>query len=172
MSLMEPELAASIVRYAGGEIVGQTQLHKTAYLLKVTGLLSENVNFVYKHFGPYSRGIASSARLGALFGNLIEKECQTDWGGTYSIYSVDDPMDDDTADARSELATLAAAEDTIVLELATIAVFLKLDGYDNPWEEIKRRKPTKITKGRLERAKALLAELKKVRVPEPLPDIV
>lgn len=170
MSLMKPELVAAIVRDAGGEIVGRTRLQKTAYLLNVVGF-DDGFRFAYKHYGPYSEGVAASAMMGSLLGNLTEIEKQAAWGGTYSIYSVDGQPDEDVPLGRRELASEAAKADSVALELAATAVFLSREGYNDPWAETERRKPEKVTGGRLEQAKALLAELKKIEVPTPLPDI-
>ncbi|MBC6437128.1 MAG: hypothetical protein GDA52_03065 [Rhodobacteraceae bacterium] len=164
---------AAIIRDAGGKIVGRTRLQKIAYLLDVAGF-GDGFYFVYKHYGPYSEVVAEAARVGALFGDLTEEECQAEWGGYYSIYAVKDAPDDAVPAERRELARQAARAGAVVLELAATAVFLSLsrDGYDDPWAEVKRRKPIKSSGGRLDQAKELLRELKKVEVPSPLPDIV
>ena len=44
--------------------------------------------------------------MGSLLGNLREQEQQTDWGGTYSIYSVDDRPNDSVPPKRLEFARL------------------------------------------------------------------
>lgn len=170
MSLMKPELVEAIVRDAGGQIVGRTRLQKIAYLLDVAGF-NDGFRFAYKHYGPYSEGVATSAMVGSLLGNLTEVERQATWGGTYSIYSVDGQPDDDVSPGRRQLASEAAKADSVALELAATAVFLAREGYEDPWAETARRKPEKVTGGRLEQAKALLAELRKIDVPTPFPDI-
>ena len=170
MSLMKPELVESIVRDAGGQIVGRTRLQKIAYLLDVVGF-NDGFRFAYKHYGPYSEGVATSAMVGSLLGNLTEVERQATWGGTYSIYSVDGQPDDDVPPGRRQLASEAAKADSVALELAATAVFLAREGYEDPWAETARRKPEKVMGGRLEQAKALLTELRKIDVPTPFPDI-
>lgn len=162
---------ADIIRAAGGTIVGRTRLQKIAYLLTVTGL-DDSFRFAYKHYGPFSEQLASSAKFGALVGNLSERQDQAAWGGTYSTYTVAGMPAANLSGARNTLASQAVQADSIELELAATAVFLSCDGYDDPWGETARRKPEKATEQRLENARALLGNLKKIDVPNPLPDIV
>ncbi|MBC6441664.1 MAG: hypothetical protein GDA53_00785 [Rhodobacteraceae bacterium] len=162
---------AAIVRDAGGTIVGRTRLQKIAYLLDVAEF-GDGFYFVYKHYGPYSEVVAESARVGVILGELTEKKRKAEWGGFYSVYSTDGEPAADVPAGRRELARKAADAGAVVLELAATAVFLFRDGYADPWAEIKRRKPVKVKDGRLEQAQELLRELKKVKVPSPLPDIV
>ena len=171
MLLIEPDLIVAIVRDAGGEVTGRTRLQKIAYLLEVVGF-GNGFQFSYKHYGPYSEGVAASAMTGVLLGYITEVEQQAAWGGIYSIYSVDAQQDERVPPGRCELARRAKASDAVVLELAATAVFLSREGYDNPWYETERRKPEKSESGRLTQAKELLAELKRISVPTPLPDNV
>ncbi|MCQ0090910.1 hypothetical protein [Roseovarius sp. M141] len=53
-------------------------------------------------------------------------------GGTYSTYTIDNVQELEQGNPRHSLATLAAAADSIELELAATAVFLAHDGYDDP----------------------------------------
>lgn len=161
----------NIVRDAGGEIVGRTRLQKIAYLLSATGL-DDNFRFAYKHYGPFSEQLASSAKFGALFGELVERVNQTNWGATYSTYTVNNVPYANEADPRHSLASIAADADSIELELAATAVFLVHDGYDDPWGETAQRKPEKSSPNRLQNAKELLRRLSGIEVPTPLPDIL
>ena len=158
----------SIVGEAGGRIVGRTRLQKVAYLLTATGL-DDNFKFIYKHYGPYSGDLASSAQFCSLIGNLTEEKAQTQWGAVYSTYTVDGFQPQNEATPRSQLATIAANSDSIELELAATAVFLAREGYDDPWGETSQRKPEKVTQARIQNAKALLAELSQIPVPSPIP---
>lgn len=162
------EEVANIIRDAGGKIVGRTRLQKIAYLLSVTGL-DNNFQFAYKHYGPYSEHLASLAKIGALLGIVNERQDQTVWGGTYSTYTVDDVNGMDESRSRHSLASVAAAAESIELELAATAVFLSYDGYSDPWKETAQRKPEKSTPERLNNARVLLSSLAKVNVPCPLP---
>ncbi|MCQ0090919.1 hypothetical protein [Roseovarius sp. M141] len=168
MSDIRIEEVTNLIRDAGGRIVGRTRLQKIAYLLTATGL-DDSFRFAYKHYGPFSEELASSAKFGALFGNLNERQDQTAWGGTYSTYTIDNVQELEQGNPRHSLATLAAAADSIELELAATAVFLAHDGYDDPRNETAQRKPEKATAVRLANAKALLASLSQIDVPTPIP---
>ncbi len=161
---------AEIVRDAGGKVVGRTNLQKIAYLLEITGY-GTGFRFRYKSFGPYCDELAEWARSCVLQGGMSETEETTPWGGVYSIYEVDEAIPEKVPEGRLELASQAAEAGTIVLELATTAVYLHLEeNYKDPWLETKSRKPVKSAEGRLEKAGLLLADLRKIKVPNPLPE--
>ena len=165
------EKVAQIVRDAGGQIIGRTRLQKLAYLLEVSGL-GAGFAFKYKHYGPYSEDLANAAESAHLVGTLEERQCQTDWGGFYSIYSVVGSNSISPNAARVALASLAVDADPVELELAATAVFLSRDGFDEPWLETLKRKPEKATDLRLKRAKELYKEMLTIRTPTPLPRII
>ena len=169
MSDLKPEQIAAIVRDAGGCIVGRTRLQKIAYLLSETGL-DDGFRFRYKHYGPFSESVASSAKTGSLLGHMTEEKHQASWGGTYSIYRVEGSSSNDVSCARCDLAQQAAAADAIELELAATAVYLARDGFSDAWAETARRKPEKAIGDRLNNARALLSRLKQIEVPRPLPE--
>ena len=169
--LINPELVAAIVRDAGGEVIGRTRLQQIAYLLDVVGF-GDGFSFSCKHYGPYSEGVADSAALGVLLERIAEVEKQADWGGVYSIYSVNDQPDDGVPPSRREFACKAKNSNAVALELAGTAVFLSRANYDDPWFETVIRKPEKSESGRLTQAMGLLTELKRIDVPIPLPDNV
>ena len=173
MSLTDPkpESVAAIVRDAGGEIVGWHRLHGTAYLLEAAGL-GGGFYFLCNGSGPHSPRLGDSARVGALLGKLRETECEADWGGIYSVFVVEDRPDESVPPARRELASQAAKANSPVLGLAATAVYLSLDGCLNPWAETERRMPEIAEQGRLKKAQELLRQLKRIDVPNPLPDIV
>lgn len=167
----EPDLVAAIVRDAGGEIVGWFRLQRTAYLLEVAGL-GGGFWFVYRSGGPHSRHLDDSARIGTYLRKLKETEREADWGGKYSVFEVDDRPDESVPAARRELASQAAMASSPVLGLAATAVYLSREGCANPWAETERRMPGRAEDGRLDQAKELLRQLKRIDVPNPLPDIV
>lgn len=171
MSDIKIQEVTDIIQDAGGRIIGRTRLQKIAYLLAATGL-DDNFRFSYKHYGPYSEELASSAKFGALFGNLNERQDQTSWGGSYSTYTIPSMPDSDQTGPRHDLASVAVEADSIVLELAATAVFLAHEGYTDPWDETAQRKPEKVTTLRLANAKSLLADLAKIQVPLPIPPVV
>ena len=169
MHEIRPKLVAAIIRDAGGRIVGRTRLQKIAYLLDVAGY-GDGFVFRYKHFGPYSHEVAESARRGALLGYFSETRHVAPWGGSYSVYEVDDGSSGNASTGRKELAGLAAESSAIELELAATAVFLFHEGHKDPWTETEGRKPMKAAEGRLEQAKELLRTFRGIEVKKPLPE--
>jgi hypothetical protein len=167
MSDIKINEVVNIIQDAGGRIVGRTRLQKIAYLLTATGL-DDNFRFAYKHYGPFSEDLASSAEFGTLIGNLHETKDQTQWGATYSTYTVDGEQPANAADPRHGLASLAAVADSIELELAATAVFLSREGYPDPWAETAQRKPEKALGNRIANAKTLLRTLSEIEVPKPI----
>lgn len=168
MSEVKIQEVTNIIQDAGGRIVGRTRLQKIAYLLAATGL-DDSFRFAYKHYGPFSEQLASSAKFGALLGVLQERQDNTAWGGTYSTYTVDAVPGENHIGPRRELAAIASGADSIELELAATAVFLANEGYGDPWDETAQRKPEKATIIRINNAKQLLANLAGVEVPNPIP---
>jgi uncharacterized protein YwgA len=162
------ELVTSLVRDAGGKIVGRTRLQKIGYLLEVTGL-GAGFPFRYKHYGPYSEELATAARDAGFLGLLTEEEAPTSWGGTYSTYSTPDKSALGSKDARARIAKLGAEADAVELELAATAAFLALSGVPDPWQETVKRKPEKSAS--LSGAKRLYSELRRINSPKRLPEI-
>lgn len=161
MSIKERALAvAEVVHDAGGKIVGRTRLQKIAYLLTAAGL-EDRFSFEYKHYGPYSEDLSQLSGVAKLLGYISEATSSTQWGGSYSTYteSTKSPIDH-SEEKRRSLAEAAAKADAVELELAATAVFLFLDGYKDPWAETARRKPEKISDGRLARAQSLYSALR------------
>ena len=161
---------AGIVRDAGGRVIGRTRLQKIAYLLFVTGLETD-LQFAYKHYGPFSGELAIAARDAGLLGLLRETEEPASWGGTYSTYAVTAQPDPDVPPARLRLAAEAAAADAVELELAATAVFLAKEGHSDPWAETTRRKPQKAENGRIDRAKDLFLRLSEISTPVAWPSM-
>lgn len=162
--------AARIVRDAGGRVVGRTRFQKIAFLLSTVGL-EDNLAFSYKHYGPFSEDLARATHEAKLFGLLRESEHPASWGGTYSIYEVDERPGAEIAPARVTFSELAVSADAVELELAATAVFLFKEGAADPWSETARRKPEKAENGRIDRAKALYQRLRSIDTPAPLPAI-
>jgi len=161
--------AASLVRDAGGRVVGRTRLQKIAYLLEATGL-GDGFRFSYRNFGPYSEELATATWQACLLGLLKEEERQATWGGSYSVFETSFAMTPDQRPARKRLVEEASNADAIALELAATAVFLANDGSPDPWRETAKRKPEKADM-RMTEARALYAKLKSIKVPRPLPDL-
>ncbi|HRX80523.1 MAG TPA: hypothetical protein P5307_15745 [Pirellulaceae bacterium] len=162
--------AAAIIDDAGGRVVGRTKLQKITYLLCAAGF-EDGFEFEYRHYGPYSEGLSDAVWEARLDGIVNEEEKAAQWGGTYSIFSTVERVAHESSPEKKRLIQIAAGADSIVLELAATAVFLARKNYPDPWDETSRRKPQKAERDRLDRAKALLAELRTVRVPTELPAI-
>lgn len=164
------EKVAAVVSDAGGRIVGRTRLQKIAYLLEAAGV-GDGFEFEYRHYGPFSEGLASAARTATLLDLIDEVEEPTSWGGFYSVYSLKAYASEQVDSVRRTLAKRAAEANSVELELAATAAYLHATGVDDAWGETARRKPDKVGGGRLDRAKALYEELRKLPTPKALPAI-
>jgi len=163
------ELAADIIRDAGGEVVGKTRLQKVAYLLEITGL-GGGFSFEYRHYGPYSEDLASGVAIARLLGLVSEDERTAVWGGHYSIFKAAQLGALRPDPARKQILELGLKAGPIALELAATAAFLAKEGEPDPWNETARRKPDKAERS-LDAAKALYSKLRSVATPAPLPAI-
>lgn len=166
--MSRPEEVARLVQDAGGNVVGKTRLQKIAYLLEITGLGS-GYRFSYHYYGPYSSELDSDANIAWAFDLVHREDRNSNWGGSYSVFSTDEASV--TESARSRLARMAVDVDAVVLELAATAAFLS-STHDDPWRETRDRKPEKATAERVLKAKSFLKELKQIETPIALPDIV
>ena len=176
MAKRNPHLIATrIIQDAGGELVGRTRLQKIAYLLQLAGY-GEEFHFEYKHYGPFSEDLARGMEIASAFGQVQEDEQPASWGGWYSVYRVPSvPSPDDPG--RAGFVQLAKDIGAIELELAATAAFLfSVEGLGrtkpgNPWVETRARKPEKSRNGRLEKAAADYARLRRFSTPTILPDL-
>ena len=108
---------------------------------------------------------------GVLLRRIAEVERQADWGGVYSIYSVDAEQDDRVPPGRRELAR---RQKNLTLWLwSWLRQRFFYPARATTTRGLKRRgESLKSQSGRLTQAKELLAELKRISVPIPLPDNV
>ena len=161
---VEPEdHIAEIVSAAGGKIVSKIRLQKIAYLIdQVSG--DHSFDFVYYHYGPYSRDV-ENAVVDAKASNLIQEQelSRVTDGAKYSIFTMTKPVENYHVLKQGKLRELVAdlsKENATVLELAATAHWLvKYENIDSWDTEIKRRKGSKNDNGRLEKAIALLQKL-------------
>jgi uncharacterized protein YwgA len=168
------QVAARIVDEAGGRLVGRTRLQKVACLAKLAGFL-DDFEFEYRHYGPYSEGLASSIEIAAGLNLVAEKEEKTQWGGWYSVYVKTEQTPPGEDANRRQFIAEASKIGPISLELAATAAFLNVVEGLSPkeaWEETARRKPEKSSDGRLEYAKTEYAKLLQLTVKNSLPRIV
>jgi len=156
---------ADIVAATGGRLVSRVRLQKLAYLLDQLGARS-GFNYVYHHYGPYSRDL-DAAIFDAEADKLVEEQIehrQSD-GARYSIFVALSPADSPGFSYLSdpklrERARELAAKPVTVLELAATAHWLAHTEKVDDWRtEIVRRKGTKTGAGRLDEAFKLLTEL-------------
>ncbi|MBB5660667.1 hypothetical protein [Brevundimonas halotolerans] len=158
----------AIVSAAGGELVGKTRLQKIAFILKAAGL-SGSLSFRYHYYGPYSEDLAFEMKE-ALVDGLIEMEDRpASWGGTFTVFRSNVACKVDGA--TQSIVDVACAYDSIALELAATAAFLRKEMEEGYWEETSRRKPQKATPERISQAKDLWGKLLEVETPTPLPAI-
>jgi len=163
---------AALVEAAGGELVGRTRLQKTACLLDLVGA-GLGFRFRYHRFGPYSEELSIAASDADALGFVKELPAHAVWGGRYSVFRVTDKARGTaTLDSASrELILVATKADSVELELAVTAAFLAEGGFPDAWSEVARLKPSKVTEGRLESAKALYSKFQDLAAPKPLPKI-
>lgn len=170
----ERDLVVDIVRAAGGEIVGKSKFQKIAYFLEITGQGS-GFDFEYKHYGPYSVGVSDALRTARIFGLVAEEERVADWGGHYSIFKIGNSLNnlnDKIDEIRSRFAEAAAQIGSVELELAATAVYLySEENCQDPWGELKRRKPEKAVEEKLNKAKEAYKTLASINTPKSLPAI-
>ncbi len=161
---IEPEnRIAEIISAAGGRLVSKIRLQKIAYLLdQVSG--EHNFDFVYYHYGPFSRDVENAVLDGEAFGLIDEEEAsRASDGAKYSVFTLIEEVGEYKALTTKKLRDMTAElahENVIVLELAATAHWLVKHENIVDWEiEIRRRKGSKNDNGRLEKAKDLLNKL-------------
>jgi uncharacterized protein YwgA len=163
--VIEPEdHVVEIVAAAGGELVSRIRLQKIAYLLDQLGIDS-GFDYVYYHYGPFSRDLENAVLDAEAFGLIKEEEKRrTTDGAKYSIFKLENKNVKFKILEDNKLRVIArrlSNENVTVLELAATAHWLVTYERVSDWEsEIRRRKGAKNDGGRLEKAKSLLQELK------------
>jgi uncharacterized protein YwgA len=166
------EKAADIVKDAGGELIGRTRLQKVAYLLELTGL-GEGFEFSYRQFGPYSEDLAEAIDVAQAFHLIEEKEQIASWGGRFSVFTCKDVVQSQEQSQRVQFIRAAVGQSALALELVATATYLKaVEGYSDPWEETKKRKPTKTSEERLHSAHLVYQLLHKIDTPKKLPELL
>lgn len=162
---IEPEdHVVEILAAVGGKLVSRIRLQKIAYLLDQVGSESD-FDYVYYHYGPFSRDLENAVLDAEAFGFVKEEEGRrTTDGARYSIFTLRKQIDEFKVLKDRKLRDLAhqlANENVTVLELAATAHWLVTYEHIPDWEtEIRRRKGTKNDGGRLEKAKDLLRQLR------------
>lgn len=159
------EKVVSVVRAAGGSLIGRTRLQKTVYLLERAGFI-DGFEFEYRHYGPYSEDLSHATIFARMSGILEEEERSASWGGTYSIFKATGPAPRITPEMQL-MIDISMNSNPIALELAATAAFLANEGFERPWEETEKRK---IDKARyIEDAKQVYSKLASIETPNRLP---
>lgn len=159
----------SLLRAAGGEIVGKVRLQKTVYLLDQMGMDS-GYSYEYHHYGPYSAELADSVDDAVVFDQVQEtsKRRASD-GVPYSVFKTSPEVGvtgsqktlghlamDKARDALTAMERYSAT----VLELAATIHWLANVERVSDWRvELLRRKGAKADQGRDGEALQLLKQL-------------
>ena len=146
---------AEVVALSGGELVGKTRLQKSVYFLEARHV-GYGFDFSYHYYGPYSEEL-SDASTDASALNYIS----FDWKAgrhPFAVYQSKIEMKPDgLAERRKRILDVLSKYDSVVLELAATADYLKSAGFDeDPWIEVRRRKGDKVTEARIGKANELL----------------
>ncbi|HXV22958.1 MAG TPA: hypothetical protein VED46_01750, partial [Alphaproteobacteria bacterium] len=137
----------SLVYAAGGTIVGRVRLQKIVYLLDQIGLDS-GFTYEYRHYGPYSEGLAEQVEDDFIFKKLdIEPRRRARDGVPYVIFRASGSGDGELIDSRAsarrvrELLPELNRELVTVLELAATMHWIASVENRPDWrKELVRRK--------------------------------
>ena len=163
-----PELEQFVVgtvALAGGELVGRIRLQKVIYLLDHLGMNS-GAPFEYHHYGPYSEALSDAVTDAKFWGHLNEAvSFRVSDGAPYSSFKTENQPPAQIGELSAENAKLYldkfAGQTSTVLELAATVHWLVFKEERADWrDEIEVRKVGKTSNGRLEKALALLEDLK------------
>lgn len=160
-----PLAVAKLVYLNGGELVGNTRMQKSVYLLREAGAGLE-FDFDYHHYGPYSEDLSLAAKdAGAL------KYIECDWrstavGDPFATYRTSPDYQDTPSESDDRAAAILGVlgkYNSLTLELAATADYLEKNGFSgSEWDETMRRKPSKSSDVRISDARELLGELRRM----------
>jgi uncharacterized protein YwgA len=157
------EWLAALVNLNNGTIIGKTRLQKIVFLLEEKGL-GFGFSYDYHNYGPYSAEL-SFAIDDAEALRLIKTERRPGYHEVpYTIFEATNLAPNFEEDEKRTLIgkalSIVDGYSALVLELAATAIYLKNNGYaENYWSEVKKRKPLKADKDRIQKAKKLLSDL-------------
>lgn len=153
------ESVAKVVSLNGGTLIGKTRLQKTIYFMEILGI-GFGYDYEYYHYGPYCEEVNNIVDISIMLDWIsMEMKCGN-FGVNYAIFhSSIDLSASDIEERRKSLLNVLDRYDAICLELAATADFLHRDGFEDPWEETRRRKSSKSTEGRILKAKQLIGEI-------------
>src|SRR5579863_872303 len=157
------DLLVGVIALNGGEMIGKTRLQKTFFLLDQCGMNS-GAEFDYHNFGPFSADVATAADDAEAEGRLSAELRPGFHAEPYTRYRTDASPKAFIGGLSRERAAkklkVMRGYSAIELEIAATIVYLRQNGYEHDAEgETRRRKPTKATKDRVDRALRLIREL-------------
>jgi len=160
-----PMAVARINDLSGGEIVGNTRLQKSTYFLESWGI-GFGFGYTYHYYGPFSEELRDSSEDAVELGLIRQVPGTTKSGNTYYTYQcIDKPeADPDLDDKRRSILSVTGQYDSICLEIAATADYLRQNGFDKSfWDETAARKSSKCTPETIAAAKELLGKLENLR---------
>lgn len=155
-------IVASVVKSAGGHLIGRVRLQKIVYLLDQLGLNSE-FDYTYHHYGPFSEQLVSAAEDAKAF-NLINEDFKYRPDGMrFSNFELSNAEDSDIVylddQLRRHVEYLKNVNSTVLELAATIHWLNNYEKVDDWRVEVIKRKGKKTSNGRLEKSIELLKEL-------------
>jgi uncharacterized protein YwgA len=159
----------SLLKAAGGEIVGKVRLQKIVYLLDQMGMNS-GYSYEYHHYGPYSAELADSVDEDVVFDEIEEiSQRRASDGVPYSVFRISHGAsvaakgemlgDIPLAKARDALGVMERYSATVLELAATIHWLADVERISDWRTELRRRKGAKADQGRDRQALELLSEL-------------
>jgi uncharacterized protein len=156
--MSQPDSVVALVKLNGGRIVGRTRLQKTVYLLESCGV-DLGFDFDYHHYGPYSEDLSIASSDAVALG-LIEMQWHNAYGNEYAVFTTVAEPETKLSRKAGDALKILDQYDAVTLELAATVDFLERNGYpETAWEEMSRRKASKITTHRVSSSRKLLKEL-------------
>ena len=147
-----------VISLGGGDFVGKTRLQKAFFLLEDRGI-GFGLDFDYYHYGPYCEELSDAARDAVALGLLTLDWKSNPTGGEYAVYSTGAVLSPESEidRRRKTVINLVRENESVVVELAATARYLKMNGFESDfWEEVSVRKSKKYTDDRMRKACKLL----------------
>jgi uncharacterized protein YwgA len=152
----------SLVRAAGGEVVGKVRLQKMVYLLDQLEMPT-GFSFSYHHYGPYSDELAELVEDDVIFRRVEAQRRRRSDGVPYVVYKSDPNATTapifEAPKFKAALQAMQRSSATVLELAATIHWLAFIEKVENWRAELVRRKGIKTKEGRQEKALALLREL-------------
>lgn len=154
------EFVRKVIGRNGGRVVGKTRLQKSLYFLEAAGV-GGGLDFEYYHYGPYSEDASIAIDDAIALGIINQRWCDSQQGRSYAVFEAPDYVEVETSNTVEHhkcILEILRNYDSISLELAATADFLRKSGYEDFWNETVTRKSMKASKDRLKKAQSLLSD--------------